>query len=1181
MRTVEPLPTVGLQVAAELLNFGARLGSDAESHHRAEQQLRGAVAIHHRLAEQGVAYLADEVGMGKTRVALGALALFKHFHPGFRALIIAPRKNIQENWINERRNFVEHNVRFADLRNRAPDGRPATPVELCENLIDLVRLSNDSPQADIVARMPSFSRGLSEDTAQWRELWSALKQQLPWLEKREDLFDQRSKETFRQNFARAVCCGLPVFDLVIVDEAHNLKRGTSFVRDRQALLAKSRKVASRNEVMALAFGHPLGAVSQRQFPGYGVRARRVLFLSATPVESDYRQLWHQLDVFGLADAHEDFALLHNTEAPESERKAVARKLVVRRVTTLKAGDAELTKNQYRREWREGGVEQHDEPIHFTDARQRLVVALVQKKVSEVLAVERAGADGARFSNAFQMGMLASFESFGDTARVQTAKDETRSAFDDADQTDEEVEKQGIDTDAIRHLLRSHRRTFEGREMPHPKMDELVRVLKQSWRTGEKALVFVRRISSVTELKRKLDDEYDAWLRERLESALPDSAATLARHWQKYREERDAVRAKSKDTDLLGEESRASADRGGCDTFFAWFFRGEGPRDVFSGANFSARLADRSGGYATVFSVHHLADWWQCEPSQVLAKLSVALRLAERGLLDELAQRAASYIGQVKRAQRGDVFLAVQAAAFEWLKEEGDVTLRDAAQIRWQTFYSALKEAVPTSAELDANAVRRALEQRTFFTELAMKTELAAELWPRAKDDDERAFLERELRAQLIAATCRRGHALIDLWLLAVQLRGGLGLGGQQDDGLDEPLIAGFLERLARGRVDGEWSALDELRSCAEHHALIRDVNLPEEATRQPEKMRAALAQLLREQAPVAGMHTRLNKTVVHQFRMPGYPLVLITTELLKEGENLHTFCAAVHHYGIAWTPSAMEQRTGRIDRVQSLAERRLRSVSEAHEQEKLQVHYPHLQGTVEVLQVRRVLRRMNTFLRLMHEGLHTKVEGSSRIETDREMLRCDEPVERITSRLETSFDVVAQDLKGQRRGLARTASDADQLRRRFETLRELTLELPGLKWDEHRAEGRMFGTVWMVHPEAPGRSRQQPFALYLKALGEHPLVRCISPVGRAELTDDVLATLPPARLVVVPDDDGLSRSYTLSVEEDVMLADARHDGARLRWLISRVTRHADDIEYALLQGADKSLTHFRDDLAQV
>ncbi len=70
------------------------------------------------------------------------------------------------------------------------------------------------------------------------------------------------------------------------------------------------------------------------------------------------------------------------------------------------------------------------------------------------------------------------------------------------------------------------------------------------------------------------------------------------------------------------------------------------------------------------------------------------------------------------------------------------------------------------------------------------------------------------------------------------------------------------------------------------------------------------------QQPVGGMFGQVNETVVRQFRMPGYPFVLVTTDLLQEGEDLHTFCSAVHHYGIAWTPSSMEQRVGRIDRVQ-------------------------------------------------------------------------------------------------------------------------------------------------------------------------------------------------------------------------------------------------------------------------
>ena len=63
---------INVQTAGQLLDFGARIGAGP----RADEQLHGAVAIHNILEQHRVAYLADEVGMGKTYVALGALALF-------------------------------------------------------------------------------------------------------------------------------------------------------------------------------------------------------------------------------------------------------------------------------------------------------------------------------------------------------------------------------------------------------------------------------------------------------------------------------------------------------------------------------------------------------------------------------------------------------------------------------------------------------------------------------------------------------------------------------------------------------------------------------------------------------------------------------------------------------------------------------------------------------------------------------------------------------------------------------------------------------------------------------------------------------------------------------------------------------------------------------------------------
>jgi superfamily II DNA or RNA helicase len=88
---------IDIESARELLDFSKRIGAGQ----RAEEQLKGAVALHNLLERQGIAYLADEVGMGKTYVALGALALLRHANPKLRVLVIAPRANIQAKWIKE------------------------------------------------------------------------------------------------------------------------------------------------------------------------------------------------------------------------------------------------------------------------------------------------------------------------------------------------------------------------------------------------------------------------------------------------------------------------------------------------------------------------------------------------------------------------------------------------------------------------------------------------------------------------------------------------------------------------------------------------------------------------------------------------------------------------------------------------------------------------------------------------------------------------------------------------------------------------------------------------------------------------------------------------------------------------------------------------------------------------
>ncbi len=1155
---------INIEAAQELLGFGEQIVGKR----RAREQLEGAVALHGMLTDHGVAYLADEVGMGKTLVALGALALFRHFDPNFRVLIIAPRENIQNKWMKEFRNFVAHKVRFPDLRVKALDGRPARPLVKCNRVLDLVHETTVDPNRDFFLRLSSFSLPLSNDPDSWKRLRKQLQNELPWFA--DEIFRLHDKQAFKDNFARALCCALPIFDLVIMDEGHNLKHGFK------------EHSAARNRVLSLAFGHPSQKLDRRLFPDYGPRARRVLFLSATPIEESYMHLWNQLDVFGRAT--EEFAVLRRDDAEEAEKKKAVAKILVRRVTTLQVNGKELTKNLYRREWRAGGVETHDHPINLLDARQRLVVALVQKKVSELLG-------DTRFNSSFQIGMLASFESFLQTARVMKGEDD-EATFDDAEQTDQDLEREGIDVYAVNQLASDYRKHFNA-ELPHPKMDAVVASLADSWVTGRKALIFVRRIASVKELKNKLDDLYDQWLIATLRQRLPDAirARVDQLYEGQYRQDKYRTRESSQPTNEASgaapaKPRNADDDRGGADTFFAWFFRGEGPKGVISGANIQQRFIQRGGIYATFFEDNYVMALLDARSGEVTAALAKALGISTDALATELGERAKRFLGQAKKIPRADRFAAFQAAAVEKLKDV-DGPWRERAQVIWNELFATAIKVKPASTEPELGDL---LETATFWTELRQRPALRQRLWPEPgnQNNARAAFREQEQRALLLATAARLGHAFIDLYTLVVRRLESLDLGTRATEDDDETApekgrieeYLDLLEDQMRARAaDPEsprWSAFDELAAYADHFDLILDVNAPEAREERLTETARLFGALLRQQQPVGGMFGQVNQTLVRQFRLPGYPFVLISTDLLQEGEDLHTFCNSVMHYGISWTPSSMEQRVGRVDRVRSLTERTLSALDrDAREDEKLQVYFPHLQDTVEILQVQRVLERMNTFLRLMHEGLSVAAPEQRKIDVAREILSPRRYVPQICEKLHSAFPVPPSRLDGAIRKLRVCEIDAQKALQRFERLEQPRLGGLPISWQKPAPTGRLIG-------EARLGSRVQPFRLLLRSHGERLVVHCASPIGRVRPEenhfkpsgfDDV-----PARIAKIAGPDGAF--YDLRVEEDVLLGDASVDEQRVGWLIKRVLKQADDLEQQLFKDHDEPLEAFVDELTE-
>lgn len=102
---------LNLRTTEALIDFS---GKGAVSSNMAQQQLQGTVALHNMLVEHNLAYLADEVGMGKTYIGLGVVALMRRFQPALRVLYLLPKNNVRDKWVKDYRSFVDKNYKLHD-----------------------------------------------------------------------------------------------------------------------------------------------------------------------------------------------------------------------------------------------------------------------------------------------------------------------------------------------------------------------------------------------------------------------------------------------------------------------------------------------------------------------------------------------------------------------------------------------------------------------------------------------------------------------------------------------------------------------------------------------------------------------------------------------------------------------------------------------------------------------------------------------------------------------------------------------------------------------------------------------------------------------------------------------------------------------------------------------------------
>lgn len=913
--------------------------NDPNTRSMADMQLQGVAALYNILCERPFAYLADEVGMGKTYQALGLAAVIWNERPDARILFISPRANLQIKWLSDYKRFFASNYRrpqglgddrVASVLFGEPVHRPLSFDNLRSWAVTLGMPEHIAP----FLRHTSFTRPIhisAHDLNDLDALWHRTRQKLHSLglfevKRPKRMTPENASRSLNRAFAQALNTKLtaessdrPYFDLVIVDEAQCLRNP-----DNQT-----------NTVLFEALrGH----------------AAKWLFMSATPAHGGPEDIPTIVNTYPDQGEALSPALAH--DLPAMQRALQAFMIRRQRRYRTRPDDATVGKREYRHHDAETwGVKDAE-----MSALGTLAMGLVQKGLVDVLQGR---------SNRYRIGFLSSFESLQSSllrarAQISDEEDEASSVSDwhrdlaakRKKASNEPNEAEAPDTRFIHDLAGDFEACF-GRPLPHPKIDSVVdRVAPLAFGTddlegGQKILIFTRRVSTVATLQARLTARHIASVEARVRRCW-DAEIDWSGDGVQLDEVDGADDPENIEYTQGDSPLRRAMSRGGWLYRHRQTFRGSGRNALFFEDAWLLRLCQAGG----------------VDPQEAAAKLPEEIWRESW----THAARASGKRTQLHRAARVR-YLAVQGV----LRAPEAFGLRGEQARPWREAYTiALHEHQERARPADDPHYAPSLfTAPTLWSQWDARFSGGPLALPAASsggaDVTRDALCERQVARTLLGQVFRLTDTLVDLFFAerAAQFSG-------------QDLTDAFLGWLA-----ADDPAAGRLRhECTQwltHLRLIVDSSLDGAGKSWAELARQESWPQLFNPMPVLGVTggDGGHRTATRQFRTPSLPQVLVCTDTLKEGVDLHLFCDRVLHYGVAWTSGDLEQRVGRVDRYFSQIERRLNEGPPPDT--RLHVGYPHVVASLEREQVERVIERQRRAELLMNSPLAGATEESRTI----------------------------------------------------------------------------------------------------------------------------------------------------------------------------------------------------------
>ena len=916
---------------AELVDFTVPGNSETES--MAMMQRKGVAGLYNILCNGPVAYLADEVGMGKTYQALALAALAWNQRPQARILFVSPRQNLQEKWVDDYGRFFASNYRRLhetgdDRVTSALFGEPIHRPVPFDNLRSWTPTIGMPERIAPFLRHPSFTRPVFVRSADlmgdmdqlWRDWqdrfkgWALFDSRRP----RALSADNASRElnlafagALNRKLAGEAASGEPYFDLVVVDEAQCLR-------------------------------HPDNQTNSVLHEILRGQVAKWLFMSATPAHSGPR------DIPTIVNHYPDCTILDPKLANDLPKMQNAlRRFMVRRQRRYITGDrqTEVGKSEYR----DHDKEQWAVKDADMSALSTLAMGLVQKGLVDVLASR---------NNRYRIGFLSSFESLQSSLRPTglagggpLAPDGERSYDFEHDPTEvRRDERDAPDAGFVDELAGDFQERFD-MPLPHAKVDYVVdRIAPLAFGSdnevgGRKFLIFTRRVSTVQALRDRLARRH----RLAVEGRMRRCWNVQQLDWTGENADlddpsdgEDAADSESHEDDLGDDPLRQATAKGGWLHRYRQTFRATGRNSLFFEDGWLERLC-RAGGKDPMDAAKSMPDHIWAESWTHASKAAGGGRQYRANRLRYLAVQG------VRRLP--DVFGLSKEDAEPW-------------RVAYETcLHNHLERAKP---DAEPHRVDDLFQWPTLWTSwdatfggtsLALPADDPGCVHGVAGRDK---LCRRQAARTILGQTFRLTDTLLDLYFA-----------NEAVGRLSEKLAERFLDWL---RSD-DYGAEQVRNDCAqwlEHLPLI--VNGCLDGAGRPwhelvHEQEESWAQLF-EPGPVVGVTggSGGHRRAVRQFRTPSLPRVIVCTDTLKEGVDLHLFCDHVLHYGVAWTSGDMEQRVGRVDRYFSQIERRLAGEGPPPGV-KLHVGYPHVVASLERGQVERVIQRQKDVEALMDSPL--------------------------------------------------------------------------------------------------------------------------------------------------------------------------------------------------------------------